>query len=231
MTELVVASANRPFVEALGQIADIGGRWSVIGGLAVWCHLGQSHRPTLDIDAAAAGDAHETLVALGAPGHGSHRRIVEGVKVEVIEVIDPGSDLDTLDDKSRLFVTAHWAAAQLTTRVRVRCEELDVSVPVARRLPLIACKLHAWLDRRDQRADKRGSDGLDIVRLLHGADWSEMADDSQTIPGLREAVSWAGEVVLDDQAPRVSRLIQVHTDESPPDVNDIRALGRLLARL
>jgi predicted nucleotidyltransferase len=104
----------------------------------------------------AVKDAHDTLVALGVPGGSSHRRIVEGVKLEIIEVLDPGAAAGDLDDKNRLFVTAHWAAARLTTDVRVHCEDLEVTVPVARRLPLVACKLHAWLDRRDQGAEKRG---------------------------------------------------------------------------
>lgn len=115
MKELALPSVNRPFVEALHQVADTAGTWSVIGGFAVWCHLGESHRPTLDIDTAAATDAHETLVALGAPGDSDHRRIVEGVKLEIIEVLDPGPDASDLDDKNRLFVTAHWAAARLST--------------------------------------------------------------------------------------------------------------------
>ncbi len=229
VNELVLPSVNRPFIEALHQVADTAGTWSVIGGFAVWCHLGESHRPTLDIDTAAAEQAHETLVALGAPGDNEHRRIVEGVKLEIIEVLDPGPDAGDLDDKSRLFVTTHWAAARLTTDMKVRCDELEVTVPVARRLPLVACKLHAWLDRRDQRAEKRGSDGLDNVRLLQTADWDAMAADSREVDGLAEVVSWAGNTVLIDQAARVSRLIQVHTDELPPGPDEVREWGRLLA--
>lgn len=231
MNDLVLPSVNLPFFAALRQVADTAGTWSVIGGFAVWCHLGQSHRPTLDIDTAAAEQAHETLVALGAPGDSEHRRIVEGIKLEIIEVLDPGPDASDLDDKNRLFVTAHWAAARLTTNTKVRCDELEVTVPVARRLPLVACKLHAWLDRREQRAEKRGSDGLDIVRLLQTADWEAMAADSREVDGLADVVTWAGSSVLVDQAARVSRLIQIHTDEPPPGPDEVRELGRLLTGL
>lgn len=231
MSTLVLPSVNRPFVEALRQVADTAGTWSVIGGFAVWCHLGESHRPTLDIDAAAAAEAHETLVALGAPGGDEHRRIVEGVKLEIIEVLDPGPEVSDLDDKNRLFVTGHWASATLTVDVQVRCDDLEVTVPVARRLPLIACKLHAWLDRRDQRAEKRGSDGLDIVRLLQTADWDALADDASEAQALADVVSWAASSVLVDQSARVSRLIQVHTDSLPPSPSDVRLLGESLLAL
>ncbi|MGY6502476.1 MAG: nucleotidyl transferase AbiEii/AbiGii toxin family protein [Acidimicrobiales bacterium] len=232
MSPLVLPGGNRHFVEALGRIADTTGTWSVIGGFAVWCHLGGSHRPTLDIDTAAAASAHETLVALGAPGGDEHRRIVEGVKLEIIEVLDPSPGAVDLDPKDRLFVTSHWSAARLTVDVQVQCEGLDVTVPVARRLPLVACKLHAWLDRRDQRADKRGSDGLDIVRLLGTTtDWDALAADFHQIDGLRDVVAWGANEVLIEQAARVSRLIGLHTDVRPPPPDEVEVLGRLLVDL
>ncbi len=231
MSSLVLPSVNRPFVDALQQVAGTSGTWSVIGGFAVWCHLGESHRPTLDIDTAAAAQAHETLVAIGDPGDDAHRRIIHGVKLEIIEVLDPGAGAADLDVKNRLFVTGHWAAASLTTDIDVRCEDLEVTVPVARRLPLIACKLHAWLDRRDQRSEKRGSDGLDIVRLLQTADWDSLAVDAADVVGLGEVVAWAGQRVLVDQAARVGRLIQVHTEARPPSEADISGFGLELTRI
>lgn len=229
--ELVVPTVNRGFVDVLRRTADTTGTWSVIGGFGVWCHLGESHRPTLDIDVVAVGEAHDRLVALGSPGASTHRRSVDGVDLDIIEVIDPGAATGHLDEMNRLFVTAHWAAARLRTDVHVRCGDLGVVIPVARRLALVACKLNAWMGRRDRRAEKRGSDGLDIVRLLQGANWDRMATDSLMVDGLRESVTWAAGSVLVDQAARVARLIQVHTDADPASPDDIRGLGRLLTEL
>lgn len=228
VNDLVLPSVNRPFVEALVQIAPTQGRWAVIGGFAVWAHLGETHRPTLDVDTAAAPTAHETLVSLGADGNQENRRNVAGVKLEIIPVDDPGDDLSGLDDQQRLFITGHWAAANATTERTVRCEELAATIPVARRLPLIACKLHAWIDRRDARADKRGSDGLDIIRLLETADFGALADDADVVPGLRLAVMWAVDNVLVEQAARVGRMIQLHTESPGIDAEAIEALGSLL---
>lgn len=144
----------------------------------------------------------------------------------------PGDDLSGLDDQQRLFITGHWAAANATTARTVRCEELSVTIPVACRLPLIACKLHAWVDRRDARADKRGSDGLDIVRLLETADFDALADDADVVPGLRSSAMWGVEKVLVEQAARVGRMIQLHTETPNVDTETTEALGlRLLETL
>ncbi|NOX29489.1 MAG: hypothetical protein GXP35_05495, partial [Actinobacteria bacterium] len=137
-------------------------------------------------------------------------------------------DLSELDDQQRLFITGHWSAANATTARTVRCNELTVTIPVARRLPLIACKLHAWLDRRDTRADKRGSDGLDIIRLLETADIDALARDADVVPGLRLAVAWAAHEVLVEQAARVSRMIQLHTETQSIDIDTTEALGSML---
>jgi len=84
------------------------------------------------------------------------------------------------------------------------------------------------MDRRDARADKRGSDGLDVVRLLETADFDALADDADVVPGPRPAVMWAAEKVLVDQAARVGRLIQLHTESSNVDTETTQALGSLL---
>lgn len=229
--DLVLPSVNRPFVEALAAIAPTRGRWAVVGGFAVWTHLGETHRPTLDVDAAAAPAASETLITLGVPGDQPHRRTVAGVKLEIIPVDDPAIEaggLDELGDQERLFVVGHWFAATFAAGRTVRCDGLSVTVPVARRLPLIACKLHAWLDRRGAHAEKRGSDGLDIVRLIDTADVGAIIRDSIDAADLLDVVAWAAKTVLIDQAARVNHLIDIHTDAVQPGVDHVEMLGSLL---
>ncbi|MDZ7732653.1 MAG: hypothetical protein U5R31_05610 [Acidimicrobiia bacterium] len=58
-----------------------------------------------------------------------------------------------------------------------------------------------------------------------------MAADGGEVDGLVEVAAWAASRVLVDQAARVTRLIQVHTDEVPPQPDVVRELGRLLAGL
>jgi predicted nucleotidyltransferase len=228
VTDLVLPHVNRPFVEALAEIAPTEGRWAVIGGFAVWAHLGETHRPTLDVDTAAAPTAHQTLVSLGEPSDQEDRRDIAGVRLEIIPVEDPGDDLNHLDEQQQLFIVGHWSAANLTSNRTVRCDELVVTIPVARRLPLLACKMHAWLDRRGAGIDKRGSDGLDIVRLLDTADVDALARDADATGGLRDAVTWAAEEVLVGQAARVARMIQLNTDDTTMSTERVEALGQVL---
>lgn len=228
MTVAVLPERNRNLFNALGAVAETPGQWAVIGGLAVWCRLGGPHRPTLDIDTAAGPDARATLLSIGAPTEAAHRRMVDGVKVEVIEVDDPGEDLDGFGDQECLFLASHWSAAATAQPVVVRCGPEELSVSVAQTGPLVACKLHAWIDRRATRPEKRGSDGLDIVRLLEHTDWDDLAGVIASCPGLGASVRWAAETVLVDQATRVARLIGVHTDTSAPPGGHVENLGRLL---
>jgi predicted nucleotidyltransferase len=158
--------------------------------------------------------------------------VIAGVKLEVIPVEDPATYADGvggLDEQQQLFIVSHWAAAILTVEARVRCQELTVTVPVASRLALIACKLHAWLNRRDARAQKRGSDGIDVVRLLETADFESLAAEAHAVDGLAEVVRWAAKTVLIEQAGRVDRMIAVHTDSAKPGADRIEMLGSLLA--
>jgi len=217
-----------PFVEAIDSIAATQGRWAIIGGFAVWIHLGGAHRVTLDIDTAADPNAHQRLVAVGVPGATVNQRILPGAELEIIEVDDPAGDLDGLGIKQQLFVSAHWAAAAHPIAATIRCEDMAVVAPVAAWLALLGCKLHAWLDRHSSQATKRGSDGLDIIQLLRKQ--SEAAPLLLPVEGLSNAVRWAAERVLIEQATLVRRLILVHTD-TDIDVDEIELLGYELVEL
>jgi hypothetical protein len=96
---------------------------------------------------------------------------------------------------------------------------------------LVACKLHAWLGRRPVTADKRGSDGLDIVRLLETADWSVLEQQLGPGSGLAIVTAWAAQTVLVEQATRVALLISVHSDTAPMSATTIAELGVTLVAL
>lgn len=225
MTTLQLPPANLPFVQAVDTIATTRGRWAIIGGFAVWVHLGGAHRITLDIDTAAAPTAHQTLVATGSPGATPNQRVLPGAELEIIEVADPTNDLDGLDAKQRLFVTAHWAAATHPIQATIQCQDLTVTSPVADWVALVACKLHAWLDRHSSQDTKRGSDGVDLIQLLRQQ--SEPPSATPPIEGLAEAMRWAAERVLIEQATLVRRLMLVHAD-TDIDIDEISLLGEEL---
>lgn len=225
MTTLRLPPSNLPFVQAIDTIATTRGRWAIIGGFAVWVHLGGAHRITLDIDTAAASTAHQTLVATGTAGRTPNQRVLPGAELEIIEVVDPTNDLDGLDAKQRLFVTAHWAAATYRIQATIQCQDLTVTAPVADWVALVGCKLHAWLDRHTSQDPKRGSDGVDLVRLLRRQ--TEPTSARPPIEGLAEAIRWGAEHVLIDQATLVRRLMLVHAD-TDIDVDEISLLGEEL---
>lgn len=227
MKKLWLPPANAPFVDALGTIAATQGRWAIVGGFAVWVHLGGAHRVTLDIDTAAAPLAHQTLVTVGTPGTNPGKRNLQGTELEVIEVDDPTGELDGLDPKQRLFVTAHWAAAAHPIQATIHCGDATVVTPVADWLALSGCKLHAWLDRHSSQDTKRGSDGLDVIQLLRQ---QPTTVTRPPVDGLTEAVRWAAQHVLIDQATLVRRLVLIHTDTNI-DAHEITLLGHELLEL
>lgn len=63
------------------------------------------------------------------------------------------------------------------------------------------------------------------------ADFDALAD-ADVVPGLRPALTWAVETVLIEQATRVGRMIQLHTESSKVGAETTEALGlRLLESL
>lgn len=160
-------------------------RVAVVGGLAVTCRLATAHRATADVDVVAgepevlaqghsvAQNLIDAGVALPDPGKTKTRVHVFGTKVEIIETeplhlatagaIEPASD--------RLFVLSHrWALETATPcTIRVRGTSIATEVPVATAPSLVAMKLHAIQDRKDDR--KRASDAWDLYRLLEAHLW------------------------------------------------------------
>lgn len=230
MIEAHLTEAERALFAALTTIAEGPGGWAVIGGMAVWCHLGGSHRPTTDIDAAARAGDRTPLLDMGAQGRDRTERLIGDVPLEVIPVEEGGDELADVDDpKDRLFLSAHWVAATHPVPAVVHFGSRTTVVPVAPLAALIGCKLHAWLDRRDER--KRGSDGVDLVALLGHADPDEMVGELGQHRAMADAIAWAAGEVLVRQAHRVTRLVTVYTETKPPTDDHVRRLGELLVDL
>lgn len=151
--------------------ADLG-RWAVIGGVAVAARLGQAHRVTADVDTVVDQDRLPAAIAVlkalpsatADPAGGPHRLLLEGTKVEVIEVgqLPQSEDLDELTTRQRLFIASHsWAldtAAPLTV-ASVGQEAQQATAPFATPAALVAMKLHAIQDRSGASQDKRAGDG------------------------------------------------------------------------
>ena len=113
--------AMRSLVRAVTRMSEADlGRWAVIGGVAVAARLGQAHRVTADVDTVVDQDRLPAAIAVlrtlpnatADPTGGPHRLLLEGTKVEVVEVgqLPPDEDLDELTDRHRLFIASHaWA--------------------------------------------------------------------------------------------------------------------------
>ena len=231
MIEAHLTEPERALFAALTTIAEGPGGWAVIGGMAVWCHLGGSHRPTTDIDAAARCEGERPqLLDVGVAGSDETKRFIGGVTLEVIPVEDGADETPAPDDpKHRLFLAAHWVAASHPMPATVHLGPETAVVPVAPLAALIGCKLHAWLDRKEDA--KRGSDGVDILALLGRADPDDVVAELAHHPDLGDAIAWAAAEVLVRHAHRVARLIKVYTDTPAPTDDRIRQLGELLVDL
>lgn len=158
--------------------ADLGG-FAIVGGVAVAARLGQAHRATRDVDAVVDQRQLPTAIAVlrglpsaaDDPAGGSHRVLLEGTKVEVLEVgAMPDADLlDGLTERQRLFVASHsWALGTATDLTVVTTgPHIDrATAPFATPAALVAMKLHAIQDRSGDGQAKRAGDAWDIHQLL-----------------------------------------------------------------
>lgn len=217
-TVLLPGEAMRGLVRAIAEMsrADLG-RYAIVGGVAVAARLGQAHRATRDVDTVVDQDhvpaAIAVLRALPTaavdPAGGPHRILLEGTKVEVIEVGDmPGADdLGDLSELQRLFVGAHsWALATATTLTVASAgpPAEQATAPFATAAALVAMKLHAIQDRAGEGQAKRAGDAWDIHQLLtHHNSAGEISRSFQAGPdALRDAVRIAARRVLVDGAAR-----------------------------
>jgi len=90
-------------ITALAALNDqvAPGSFALIGGLAVMARLRRVHRGTDDIDAVSeqlGNEPSDIAVALGETGRSSVRRLIEGVKIDHIDVSDtPASQIPLAD--------------------------------------------------------------------------------------------------------------------------------------
>jgi hypothetical protein len=230
-------------VGALGEINLDG--YVIVGGVAVASRLGQAHRATTDVDTVvdevANPEVIEALLAL--PGAqpdptGSHRVLVSGTKVEIIGVgpVDAGS-FEGMTDLQTLFVGAHtWALATATSLTLVAGDDPSIRAtsPFATPAALFAMKLHAIQDRRaTNRMEKRGSDAMDLYRLLLDldADGSLRAALAGAPEPLRSAVRSATQDILVDNASRTRGWMKAsHAFEGELTSEELRALASPIVR-
>lgn len=233
-------------VRAIAQMsaADLG-PYAIVGGVAVAARLGQAHRVTRDVDTVVDQDHLPAAVAVlrglpsatpdpeGAP----HRILLEGTKVEVLEVgLMPGADdLGDLSERQRLFVSAHsWAletATPLTVATMGR-DSVQATAPFATPAALVAMKLHAIQDRSGDGQAKRAGDAWDIHQLLSNHNRNgQITEALRTGPEpLRLAVYSAAQRVLVDGAARTRAWLRTGGGaQAGVSADEIARLGRELS--
>ena len=164
-------------VTALAALKDqvAPGSFALIGGLAVMARLRSVHRGTDDIDTVSeqlGDEPADIAVALGETGRSSVRRLVEGVKIDHIDVSDtpasqiPRADLPQ-DEWDTAFVLAHRWGLDSATPVTIRAVEhrsvvATVTCPAASPASLVTMKLQSAPRRTTARIDKAANDYLDL---------------------------------------------------------------------
>lgn len=215
---LLTGDAIAGLVRAIARMSSVDlGPYAIVGGVAVAARLGQAHRVTRDVDAVVDQDHVPAAIAvlrglpsaMVDPAGGSHRILLEGTKVEVLEVgLMPGADdLGELSERQRLFVSAHsWAletATPLTVATMGR-DSVQATAPFATPSALVAMKLHAIQDRSGDGQAKRAGDAWDIHQLLSNHNRQRQISEALRAgpEPLRLAVHAAAQRVLVDGAAR-----------------------------
>lgn len=237
--------AMRVLVRAIARISEADlGRWAVIGGVAVAARLGRAHRVTADVDTVVDQDRLPAAIAVlkalpsatADPAVGPHRLLLEGIKVEVIEVghMPTGADLDGLTDRQRLFVASHSWALDTATRLIVASvgpEAGQATAPFATAAALVAMKLHAIQDRSGDSQAKRAGDAWDLHQLLtrHNRAGAIAATLRDAPEALRAAVQQAADTVLVTGAVRTRSWLRTSGGvQATVGADEIRTLGQRL---
>ena len=245
LSVLLPGPAMRALVRAVARMSEADlGRWAVIGGVAVAARLGQAHRVTADVDTVVDQDRLPAAIAVlkalpsatADPGGGPHRLLLEGTKVEVIEVgqMPPSKDLDELSDRERLFIASHSWALQTATALTVASAGPDArqaTAPFATAAALVAMKLHAIQDRSGDSQAKRAGDAWDLHQLLtlHNRSGAIATVLREAPEALAEAVRQATDTVLVTGATRTRSWLRTSGGvQATVGADEIRALGQQL---
>ena len=212
--------------------------------MAVAARLGQAHRATADVDTVVDQDrlpaAIAVLKALPSattdPAGGPHRLLLEGTKVEVIEVgqLPPGEELDELSERQRLSIASHSWALQTATPLTVASVGRDAgtaTAPFATPAALVAMKLHAIQDRSGASQAKRAGDAWDLHQLLtlHNRGGVIAAVLRDAPEALTMAVRQAADTVLVAGATRTRSWLRTSGGvQETVGADEIRALCRQL---
>ena len=185
------------------------GAYAIVGGVAVTVRVGSAHRSTTDVDTVVdegvVPSALEVLLRQpGAVAGGRFQQVfLDGTKVELLPVGRVGEgDVVGLPDEQALFVASHaWALETATAATVIAMDDPEgrrVTARFATPSALVACKLHAIEDRHGVGVEKRGSDALDLFRLLADLDEAGgVSDQFRTAsPELRRLTVTAAERVL-----------------------------------
>ena len=239
-------SAIVGLVRAIAALEEINlNGYVIVGGVAVNTRLGQAHRATTDVDTVVnemsnVGVIEALLTHPDAEPDptGSQRVIVAGTKVEIIGIghVDDAS-FEGMTDLQTLFVGAHaWALETATplTLIAGADPSIRATSPFATPAALFAMKLHAIQDRRaTSRMEKRGSDAMDLYRLLLDldADGSLRSDLAVAPAPLRYAVRVAAQNILIDNSARTRGwMLSANDFHGQVSAEELRALADPVVR-
>jgi hypothetical protein len=224
------------------------GTFALIGGLAVIARLKTVHRVTDDIDGVSeqiGDDPSDISVVLGESGRHGVGRLIDGVKVEYIDVGDtkaaviPIADLPE-NDWDRAFVLSHrWGLDSATpvtiSAVTNRVAGTTVTCLAASSASLVAMKLQSAPRRTTARVEKAASDYFDLHSLLANAELvTEIARDLET-RAPHDLGAWAIERIrleFTERADDTARAIRRGGPAAQLSADEIEATGTaFLARV